>query len=267
METKFFFPFLAYLSCGVFLGGLIYRFWVWLKTPVPLRIVLTPAPQTRAGVVKRLAGDIFLFPQLLQADRLLWVLGWSFHLLLLLVMLRHLRYFFYPVPVWIEAMQTPGLYAGYFLPVSLAGLLARRLITERGLYLSIWGDYFALLLLLAISLTGLLLSQYFYVYIVDVKAMILGIIFFQPINFQAPWLFTLHFLLVSALLIYFPFSKLMHGGGIFLSPTHNQRANFKQPYRNPWDFPVAYNPLNLFPPEKYQQVLGEMKAGEKKCTE
>lgn len=264
METKFFFPLLAYLSSALFLGGLIYRFWVWLKTPVPLRIVLTPAPKTRGGVVKRLAGDIFLFPQLLQTDRLLWVLGWSFHLLLLLVMLRHLRYFFYPVPPWVEALQTPGLYAGYFLPIPLAGLLARRLITERGLYLSIWGDYFALLLLLAISLSGLLLSKYFYVYIVDVKAMILGIIFFQPISFQAPWLFTLHFLFVCTLLIYFPFSKLMHGGGIFLSPTHNQRANFKKPFRNPWDFPVTYNPLNLFPPEKYGQILRELKEEEKK---
>lgn len=264
METKFFFPFIAYLTCAVFLGGVAYRFWVWLRTPVPLRIVLTPAPKTRAGVVRRMAGNIFLFPPLFKSDRLLWALGWSFHFLLLLVIIRHLRYFFYPVPVWVEIFQTPGLYAGYFLPLPLAGLLVRRLITEQGLYISSWGDYFALLLLLAISLSGLLLSKYFRIYIVDVKAMIQGIIFGQPISFHAPWLFILHFLLVSVLLIYFPFSKLMHGGGVFLSPTHNQRGNFAKPYRNPWDFPVAYNSLNLFPPEKYAQVLEELKAGEKR---
>ncbi len=257
METKLFFPIVAYLSSALFLGGMIYRFWVWLKTPVPLRVVLTPAPKTRHGVVKRLAADILLFPQLFQADRLLWILSWSFHLLLLLVILRHLRYFFYPVPTWIEAVQTSGLYAGYFLPLPLAGLLIRRLINERGLYISIAGDYFALFLLLAISLSGLLLSKYFATYIVDVKAMILGIIFGQPVPFRAPWLFTLHFLLVSVLIIYFPFSKLMHGGGIFLSPTHNQRANFEKPFRNPWDFPVGYNSLNLWSPEKYQQILRE----------
>lgn len=264
METKFFFPILAYVSSAVFLGGVIYRFWVWLKAPVPLRIVLTPAPKSRAGVIKRIGGDIFFFSPLFQADRLLWILGWSGHLLLLLVILRHLRYFFYPVPAWVEALQTPGMYAGYFLPISLAGLLGRRLITERGLYVSMGGDYLALFLLLAISLSGLLLSTFFRTYIVDVKAMVLGIILGKPISFYASWLFTLHFLLVCLLLIYFPFSKLMHSGGVFLSPTHNQRANFEKPFRNPWDFPVTYNPLNLSPPEKYQQILGELKEGEEK---
>lgn len=263
METKFFFPVLAYLGITVFLGGVIYRFWVWLKTPVPLRIVLTPAPKTTLGVGKRLAGDILLFPPLFQADRLLWILGWSFHFLLLLVIFRHLRFFFYPVPSWIETMQAPGLYAGYFLPLPLAGLLIRRLITERGLYLSIGGDYFALLLLLAISLSGLLLAKFFRVYLVDVKAMIIGLMHFQPVPFSSPWLFTLHFLLVFILIIYFPFSKLMHSGGIFLSSTHNQRANFEKPFRNSWDYPVTYNQLNLSPPEKYQQTLAALKEGKK----
>lgn len=263
METKFLFPILAYLSGAIFLGGVIYRFWIWLKSPVPLRIVLTPAPQTRPGVIGRLAGDVLLFPSLLKADLLLWVLGWTFHFLFLLVILRHLRYFFYPVPSWIEALQTPGLYAGYFLPLPLAGLLIRRLISERTLYISILGDYFALFLLLAISLSGLLLSKFFRLYIIEVKAMIIGLIHFQPVSFSAPWLFVLHFILVAILMIYFPFSKLMHSGGIFLSPTHNQRANFEERHINPWDYPVAYNPLNLSPPEKYQQVLAEFKKEKK----
>jgi nitrate reductase gamma subunit len=34
--------------------------------------------------------------------------------------------------------------------------------------------------------------------------------------------FLLHFTLVLVLLVYFPFSKLMHAGGIFFSPTRNQ---------------------------------------------
>jgi hypothetical protein len=65
------------------------------------------------------------------------------------------------------------------------------------------------------------------------------------------------------LLIYFPFSKLMHSGGFFLSPTRNQRANFEQRFVNPWDFPVAYNPLNLSTPEKYHQALAGPKEGTK----
>jgi nitrate reductase gamma subunit len=65
------------------------------------------------------------------------------------------------------------------------------------------------------------------------------------------------------LLIYFPFSKLMHSGGLFWSPTRNQRANFETRFINPWDFPVAYNPQNLWPPEKYHQELAQSKEGKK----
>jgi len=55
----------------------------------------------------------------------------------------------------------------------------------------------------------------------------------------------------------------MHSGGLFWSPTRNQRANFETRFANPWDFPVAYNPQNLWPPEKYHQALAESKEGKK----
>jgi nitrate reductase gamma subunit len=52
-------------------------------------------------------------------------------------------------------------------------------------------------------------------------------------------LFYIHLLLVSTLLAWFPFSKLMHMGGVFLSPTRNM-ANDSRMRRhiNPWDAPV-----------------------------
>ena len=48
-----------------------------------------------------------------------------------------------------------------------------------------------------------------------------------------------HLLLVSVLAAYFPFSKLMHMGGVFLSPTRNL-ANNNRAVRhiNPWNYPV-----------------------------
>jgi nitrate reductase gamma subunit len=138
------------------------------------------------------------------------------------------------------------------------------LITERTLYISILGDYFALFLLLGIGASGILLGAFFQTYIVDVKALVLGLIHFKPVLSSFHWLFALHFLLVLVLLMYFPFSKLMHAGGVLVSPTRNQRANFKERFVNPWDFPVAYNAENLFPPEKYQAALREAKSGEKK---
>jgi len=252
---------LPYISFTIFILGVFYRIWVWVKTPVPLRIVTTPAPQTRKGVAWRLAGDALWFPNLFQADRLLWAAGWLFHLALWLVLLRHLRYFLYPVPGWVAGIQTPGLYAGYFIPFPLALLLARRLLIDRTLYISILGDFFALILLLAITVSGVLLQVFSRTYLIDVKALILGLLHFQPFIPQAHWVFYLHFLLVMVLLIYFPFSKLMHAGGLFLSPSRNQRANFEERFVNPWDFPVGYNPQNLSPPEKYRQAISEPREG------
>ncbi len=259
MAAKFLFIILPYVSAGIFVLGVLYRFYVWGRTPVPLRIVATPAPRTRAGVVWRLVGDSLWFPNLFHGDKILWAAGFSFHILLWLLLLRHLRYFLYPIPGWVEGIQTLGLYGGYFLPIPLMILFARRLVSEKVLYISILGDFFSLLLLLSITISGVLLGVFFRTYLVDVKAMIQGLIHFQPQVLQVHWLFGLHFLLVMVLLVYFPFGKLMHSGGLFLSPTRNQRANFEQRFVNPWDFPVAYNPLNLSTPEKYHHSLAGSK--------
>jgi nitrate reductase gamma subunit len=66
------------------------------------------------------------------------------------------------------------------------------------------------------------------------------------------------------LLTCFPFSKLLHAGGLLLSPTRYQRAKFEERLVNPWDYPVAYNPENLSTPEKYAQTLsGTAEGGER----
>ena len=120
MASKLLFIVLPYLSLGIFLAGVFYRFWVWGRTSVPLRIVTTPAPRTRGGVTLRLIGDALWFPSLYKGDKVLWAAGLSFHLLLWLVLLRHLRYFLFPIPGWVEGIQTVGLYAGYLIPIPLA---------------------------------------------------------------------------------------------------------------------------------------------------
>ena len=45
--------------------------------------------------------------------------------------------------------------------------------------------------------------------------------------------------LLSILIAYFPFSKLMHMGGVFLSPTRNLANNNRMKrHVNPWNAPV-----------------------------
>jgi hypothetical protein len=44
--------------------------------------------------------------------------------------------------------------------------------------------------------------------------------------------------LITVLLAYFPFSKLMHAGGVFLSPTRNMANNSRMVrHINPWNDP------------------------------
>jgi len=49
-------------------------------------------------------------------------------------------------------------------------------------------------------------------------------------------IFYIHVFLVATLLVYFPFSKLMHLGGVFLSPTRNMKNNSRAVrHINPWN--------------------------------
>jgi nitrate reductase gamma subunit len=52
-------------------------------------------------------------------------------------------------------------------------------------------------------------------------------------------IFYLHLFLVSILLAYFPFSKLMHMAGVFFSVTRNMANNNRAVrHLNPWEYPV-----------------------------
>ena len=54
-------------------------------------------------------------------------------------------------------------------------------------------------------------------------------------------LFYIHLFLICVLAIYFPFSKLMHMGGIFLSPTRNQCNNSRaKRHSNPWNSAIKF---------------------------
>jgi nitrate reductase gamma subunit len=231
-----FFIGLAYFAAIIFVLGVGLRLYLYIKTPVPLKIVATPGPKSAGGVAARMAADVALFPNLFKADKFLWLGSWIFHLLLALILFRHLRYFLYPVPSVIVDWQIVLVTAGFLFPVPALYLLWRRLALPQSLYISGLPDYVALILLVGIACTGMLVHYYVRTYLVDVKAFILGLLTLSP---QAPPLhpiFLAHFALVCLLLMYFPFSKLMHVGGIFFSPPRNQRDNARdQRYVNPWN--------------------------------
>jgi nitrate reductase gamma subunit len=76
--------------------------------------------------------------------------------------------------------------------------------------------------------------------IVGVKQVAMGLVSFQPVaSGSIGVIFYIHLFLVSVLFAYFPFSKLMHLGGVFMSPTRNLANNSRMVrHINPWNYPV-----------------------------
>ena len=216
---------LFYVAAAVLAGGLGFRIWEYARTPAPLKIPIPPAPTTRSGVVLRILREVVLFAAVFKANKWIWLLGWVFHAALLIVVLRHLRYFTAPVWDWVVAIQPFGVYAGFAMVAGLIGLWARRFLVPRIRYISAPSDHLMLALLIGIGGSGLLMKYLARTDIVALKSFFLGLMFFdwQPLP-QDPVLLV-HLGLVAALMIIFPFSKLLHGPGLFFSPTLNQVDN------------------------------------------
>ena len=219
------FTLLFYFATAVLLVGLALRIRLYARTPTPLRIPTTPAPITKAGVVRRMFFEVTFFNSLFKSNKWIWIFGWMFHAALLLVLLRHLRYFTDPVWSWVALLQPLGAYAAFAMIAGLAGLWARRLLVDRVRYISSPSDHLMLALLLAIGISGLGMKYVAPTDIVAVKAFFLGLMYFDWQPFPDDTMLILHLLLVAALMIVFPFSKLLHAPGVFFSPTRNQIDN------------------------------------------
>jgi nitrate reductase gamma subunit len=213
---------LFYVATAVFVVGLALKIRLYARTPAPLKIPTTPAPTTAGGVVLRMTREVVFFESLFKSSKWTWIFGWMFHVALLLVILRHVRYFQQPVSELIAFIQPFGTYAGFAMVAGLFGLWARRVWVDRVRYISTPSDHLHLALLLAIALSGLGMRFVAHTDIVAVKAFMLGLMRFDIQPLPAQPLLLLHLTLVALLLIVFPISKLLHAPGLFFSPTRNQ---------------------------------------------
>jgi nitrate reductase gamma subunit len=269
-------PYGAFLA---FLTGVTYRIILWAKSPVPFRIPTTcgqqkslpwiepdplESPSNTTGVFGRMVLEVIFFRSLFRNSKVevregkpiyggakwLWLAGLAFHWSFLIIILRHFRFFFEPIPAWINLLASldglfeigvPTLFlTDGLLLVSVTYLFLRRVAIPYLRYISLPADYFPLLLILSIGLSGFLMRHVYKVDLYKVKELVLGWVRFHP---QVPegigWVFYLHLFLVNALLAYFPMSKLVHMGGVFLSPTRNlANDNRMRRHINPWNYPV-----------------------------
>ncbi|MCF8030233.1 MAG: sulfate reduction electron transfer complex DsrMKJOP subunit DsrM [Desulfohalobiaceae bacterium] len=223
-------------------------------------------PSTRAGVVVRMILEVLLFRSLFRnarvrlfregpqlsygSSKFLWLGALAFHVSFFVILARHMRFFTEPVPVlfnWMETLDgimqvgVPTLFATEIvILLALAYLLLRRLIDSKLRYISLPTDYFALFLLFAIVISGVLMRYFLRVDIVDIKTLSMGLIQLQPeVPDSVGVMFYTHLFLVCSLLVYFPWSKLMHLAGVFFSPTRNlPNDNRMRRHVNPWNYPV-----------------------------
>lgn len=269
-----------YAAAAVFLAGFVWKVLRWAASPVPFRIPATCGQQRSlmgitasrldnpsgvAGVIGRMLLEVLFFRSLFRntkaeihqeskiafgSSKWLWVGAMAFHWSFLIILLRHLRFFTVPVPSWVGFLHgadgvfeigIPALYITDILFLAaISYLFIRRIVVPRVRLISLAADYFPLVLIGAIAVTGVLMRYFAKVDLAAVKALMLGLIHFSPSAPATPGaLFYLHLFFVCALAGYFPFSKLMHMPGVFLSPTRNLANNSRAKFHsNPWNCPV-----------------------------
>ena len=214
-----------YLATFILIGGITHKAWQYGKTPAPLKIPTTPAPTTRLGVMFRMLKELTVFESLFKSNKWTWLFGWLFHFSLLLVLLRHLRYFTDPVWEWVTFLQPFGKYAAFMMLIGLAGLWGRRILVDRVRYISSPSDHLMLLLLVAIGVTGALMTFVDHVDIISLKEFLLGLMTLNWSPLPNDLILIIHLSLVILLMVIFPISKLLHAPGVFFSPTRTQVDN------------------------------------------
>jgi nitrate reductase gamma subunit len=271
---------IPYAAIFTFIVGFIVRMVQWAKVPVPFRIPTTcgqekslpwikanelESPTTTFGVVKRMALEVLFFRSLFRntnvelkegprvvywSAKWLWLGGLAFHWSFLVIVTRHLRFFTEPIPFFVHLADTldglleitvPTLYlTDAVLVGALTYLVLRRILAPKVRYISLAADYFPLLLIISVALSGVLMRHIWKVDLISIKALAMGLVSFNPVLPEGIGvIFYIHLFLVCVLISYFPFSKLMHMGGVFLSPTRNlANTNRSHRHRNPWDYPV-----------------------------
>ena len=212
---------LFYAATAILVVGVALKIRSYAGTPAPLLIPTTPAPTTTGGVALRLTREVVFFESLFKGNKWTWLFGWMFHAALLLVLLRHVRYFQQPVWDVIVFIQPYGTYAGFAMVAGLGGLWARRFLVDRVRYISTPSDHLHLALLIAIGLSGLSMRFVKPTDIVAVKTFMLGLMRLDIQPLPTDPLLLLHLALVALLMIVFPISKLLHAPGLFFSPTRN----------------------------------------------
>lgn len=209
---------LPYITILVFLAGIGYRVRRWWKLP-RAKAIIFPAVPDRMAMVKSVAKDIFLFVKTYSNSKALWAMALLFHVGLALAIVGHLRTITEFSWLWglfnlsdegiKDASMIMGSIAGVAMLAGVILLLSRRLMpTWR--FISLFQDYYVLVIFLGIVLTGMGMRLFSEIDVHEIHHYSRGVLAFSPAAEISNAWFLWHFFLAQTLIIYFPFSKLVH---------------------------------------------------------
>ncbi len=215
---------MVYLAVIIFILGMSYQIYYWfISSKTRIKTGIFPKPKGRFGIWSKTLTDSFLFPQVIKTDPWIWSFTILFHFALLGAFIGHLRLIqeFTPLILILgqKGMDKLGLWGGgvmgIILTVTLIYLFIRRLAFPYR-EVSVSEDYFLLILLILIVLVGNYMRFFGDIHTVEYRAYLQSLISLRPdfpeaiSNSKTKWALVLHVLLANILLIYFPFSKLIH---------------------------------------------------------
>ncbi|MFC1520957.1 sulfate reduction electron transfer complex DsrMKJOP subunit DsrM [Elusimicrobiota bacterium] len=238
-------------------------------------------PHNWLGVIGRMALEVLLFRSLFRntsaelrggprivygESKWLWLASLAFHWSFLVILIRHMRFFAEPVPFFVLALQSLDGFMQIGVPIlylsdmaflaAVTYLFIRRIVIPQVRYISLAADYFPLFLILGIGATGVMMRYFTKVDVIKVKELVMSLVTFNahvPEGIGA--IFFVHLFFVCVLAMYFPFSKLMHLGGVFLSPTRNLANNNRmERHINPWNYPVKIHTYEEYE-EEFKDVM------------
>lgn len=215
---------MVYLAVAIFILGMGYRVYQWAQSPkTRIKTGVFPKPEGWAVRGFKVGIDTFFFPQVKKVDRSIWVFTILFHFALLGAFVGHLRLFHEFTPLLNllgpKGMDRFALWSGGVMGILLiVGLLYyffRRLGSPYK-EISVPEDFILLFLLILVVVMGDHMRFLGKIHAADYRNYFQSLIALRPsfppalADSSTRWALDVHVLFANLLLIFFPFSKLVH---------------------------------------------------------
>jgi len=205
---------LGYIVPFIFILGIAYRIWNWVRHPIGFSWGLFPKPTK--WVPTSVIWKVFTLPGLFKGDKQLWVAAVIFHIAMLTLMLGHIELFIDLEPFF-HLLGTPQFiidnspwWTGAILLLAAGYFIFRRIFITKTREISAFTDHFWLWFLFILMGIGMYLSVFELVPHEETWTFTRNFITLKPtLPPQNPW-WLMQALLGLIYIIYFVMGKPIH---------------------------------------------------------